>query len=349
MYEHFLMKQRPDPQPLKAKDTHKFGVSIIKDDNTRTADVLNLDIYDCSIEQQPVWKVLKWKSNKWPLLFFVVVILGSISGCISYWNITPYRDWVPFVFDFTTMTIAFLALIALAICVRFMDFKGQLRVSLPAKALEVSLEERQDMFGEYGANLEKYDRELTIPVNGFLGGFAKINTELIRRKNDIDLLKKVKQGEMPALSTKVNYNPKNVSIVAIHGDALVTCFWLILIPTFLIGAVIGPLLCVLGAVWLFDYVAGYTWFADSVLGIALSGLAGLYTIIAVPVAIWHASKWLLACVAGMPSGIASMFSDQRVRIRTTDGKWATILRTKSDVLAVEAYNLISREVRKNND
>ena len=60
---------------------------------------------------------------------------------------------------------------------------------------------------------------------------------------------------------------------------------------------------------------------------------------------YHTAK----ATAGVPLGFGEFFGTRTLRVRSLSGKWATLLETNSEVLATEAYNQISNDIRRGND
>jgi hypothetical protein len=137
----------------------------------------------------------------------------------------------------------------------------------------------------------------------------------------------------------VNYNPADVSVVHLRKSGGWTRAIVVLLYPIIC---IAPLTLLMGISYLFDledsaimslllFLAGAFLF--------IWGILGPILFIAVEIC-----RWLM----GTRLSDLQLFSplDRQVRIRSIGGRWTTLLNTNHPAVAVEVYNLISRDIRR---
>ena len=350
MNEHFLMKPRPSVLPITLENARNFYSAIVIGSEGRADRYSDLgSIGGLTVTGVNFPRKLSdfvWSKSIGPVIWATVFIAAAAAMYVSHWNDLPTTSW--FVFDLTTFTIACALLVALSICARKFTIKCSLNLAVHNEDREATKEQLQEMYGEYASRIYSYNGAIEVDVQISCRNAVRLDRHAKKIYDRSNLLGAVRRGDGGGrqFSGAANYNPADVSVVVIKGQFYYGFAAILLGLVAVVAMIFGPLALLIGLTMLLDYWAGYSWFGSSVLGLVLMVPVMLYTFLAVLAGTWGVVYSVALLIVGGFDIFSELFDRRAVRIRSLSGKWTTVLTTYSDIVAIEAFNLISRDIRR---
>jgi len=375
MHDNLLIKPRQQPERVKVSNLWRqpYHARFAKTNGEVVKEHIVYDHHVVAVEAvsrntiNPIGlRNVDWRSSVTPLFWLSLGMLFAAGYLIKIvYQPDPYYD-TPFGSATQADTI-FAIIVGLAawicICLRHMKFKVGIRIGggelycehdYPedgnTKGMSVQTEQQwldaveaiPGAKAPYWYNARN-NGEFTLPFIVTMGGVARLQEDVRYQSDEIYRDSQIRKGEIGSLvSGFTNYNPAEVAIVKVD-----TVFWRYLIGFIAICAVfLSVPVAIIAAI---DFTIGKE-------GLGLLGPAG-ETVLKVPIALglmgallfvfWWGFRAIGFVLLNIPIVSRSQsLENYRLRVRSRDGKWSTLLETKSETIATEAYNLVSREVRE---
>lgn len=351
-----LLKHLPKAEPIKQSDL-RFRQEIWNaKEIDKSDDVFDLFERSTISSVSTIWLRPIITKSIWPIFWFLL-ILGLY---IYYYYLISISEngYFSLVFNDLTIALSLGAFGLLCLCVKYMKFKTEVRLN----AGEITYLEEDEITGEKVekvANIEKsneilekishkYDRysiyytvyyEMTPARAAYLQKDMKYKSQESRYLEDIN---KGHHVSLIAPLMNTRYNVNDISIVKkeIYG-------WRTILLAILLAPMVAylPFAIVLGVGQIIG-PNGYDFLGPTVLGLFLF-IAGAWAAILTFTFAYYILQAIGFYLLGMPQTIDPF--EYRIRIRSIRGKWTTLLTTKSDVIATQAYNIINHDIQKIGD
>lgn len=288
--------------------------------------------------------------SKFPI-FWVAAIIILFFG-FYYSHSMDEVGYIKFIIDDAIITASLMVFGALCWSIRFIKFKTKVKLD-PGPIIYKEKDEETGAIIEKEADWKKR-REIfkTVFHDDWFGDAilyyqmtpsraAWLDKDVKYNITENDHYDKIDQGMASQLITPlmdVNYNPHDISVVKKdrvgwrYIPSLLLFIPLAYLPLLIIygiGKLLGP--------------QGYDLLGTGVI-FFLGVIAGIWAVWLTFIGILFIFRSIARLIIGMPQEIDPF--EYRINIRSLSGKWTVLLKSKSNVLATQMYNIVSEDIRK---
>lgn len=352
-----LLKHLPKAEPIKQSEI-RFRHEIWNKKEIDKSDDLLFELFDGSkiLSVSTIWLRPIITKSIWPIFWFLL-IFGSY---IYYYYLISISEngYFSLVFNDLTIALSLGAFGLLCLCVKYMKFKTE--VSLDAG--EITYLEEDEITGEKvekvadGEKSNEILEKISHKYNRYFNNYtvyyemtparaAYLQKDVKYKSQESQYLEDINKGHhvsliAPLMNTR--YNVNDISIVKKDNYG-----WRTLLLVILLAPLVAylPIAIVLGVAQIIG-PTGYDILGPYVLGLFLF-LAGAWAALLTFFFAKYIFQAIVFFLLGMPQTIDPF--EYRIRIRSIRGKWTTLLTTKSDVIATQAYNIINHDIQKIGD